>query len=45
MFHNVNLSNFKNILQRNLRADRARETIFRVSGGTSFENIPAWYQP
>ena len=30
MFHNVNLSNLENDLQRNLRTDRA-------SGGTTFE--------
>ena len=34
MFRNINLSDLENILQRNLRADRARKWIFRAFGGT-----------
>ena len=34
MFRNVNLSNLKHFLQRNLRADRAWEYNFRAFGGT-----------
>ena len=45
VFGNVNLSNLKNVLQRNLRTDRAGEGIFRASGGTNFENFPAQQQP
>ena len=41
VFHNVNLSNLENVLQRNLRIDRARECIFKASGGTNFENVTA----
>ena len=40
MFRNVNLSNLENVLQRNLRADRARECIFRVFGGTILKVYP-----
>ena len=36
MFHNVNLYNLQNVLQRNLGTDRTGESIFRVSGGRSF---------
>ena len=36
-FHNVNLSNLENLLQRNLRTGRAVECIFRESGETDFE--------
>ena len=32
MFRNVNLSNLENVLQRNLRLDRARQCNFRASG-------------
>ena len=35
-FCNVNLSNLENVLQRNLRTDRAWECIFRGSGGANF---------
>ena len=35
----VNLSNLENVLQGNLRKDRAREYIFKASGGTHFENF------
>ena len=35
----------KNDPQRNLRTGRARECIFRVSGGTNIENLPCWHQP
>ena len=45
VFQNVSLSNLENVLQRDLRTGRARESIFRVSGGTDFENISAWGQP
>ena len=37
IFLNVNLSNLENILLKNLITDRARECIFRASGGTDFE--------
>ena len=40
VFHNVNLSNLGNVLQRNLRTDRARECIFRASEDTNLENSP-----
>ena len=33
VLRNVKLSNLENVLQRNLRTDRARECIFRTSGG------------
>ena len=36
MFRNVNLSNLENVLQRNLRTNRARQCIFRASGGANF---------
>ena len=39
MFHNGNLSNLENVLQRNLRTDRAGECIYRASGGTNFQNF------
>lgn len=45
MFRNVDLSNLENVLQRNLRADRARECVFRVSGGTNFEKFSPQRQP
>ena len=35
----------ENVLQRNLRTDRARKCIFRVSGGTNFENFSSRRQP
>ena len=35
----------ENVLQRNLRTDRATECIFTVSGSTNFENLSAWHQP
>ena len=34
MFRNINLSNLENVLQRNLRADGARECVFTAIGGT-----------
>ena len=40
VFHNVNLSNLENVLQKNLRTDRAREFIFRVFGDKNFEKYP-----
>ena len=45
VFCNVSLSNLKNVLQRNLRTDRARECILKVSGGTNFKNFYALRQP
>ena len=45
VFHNVSLSNMENILRRNLRMDRARECIFRESGGTRFEKFSTQRQP
>ena len=45
VFQNISLSNLGNVLQRDLRTDRARESIFRVSGGTNFENLSTWGQP
>ena len=39
------VNNLENVLQRNLRTDRTRECIFRVSGGTNFENFSAQRQP
>ena len=35
----VSLSNLENVLQRNLRGDRAWECIIRASEGTNFENF------
>ena len=35
VFCNASLSNLENVL----KTDRARECIFRVSGGTNFENL------
>ena len=34
LFCNVNFNNLENVLHRNLRANRARECIFRAIGGT-----------
>ena len=31
----------ENVLQRNLGTERAKECVFRVSGGTNFENFSA----
>ena len=45
VFCNVNLSNLGNVLQRNLRRNRARECIFRASGGIHFEKLTALHQP
>ena len=39
VFRNKSLDNLENVLQRNLRTDRASECIFRVSEGTNFENF------
>ena len=41
VFCNVSLSNLENLSQRNLRTKWAGECIFRVSGGTNFENFSA----
>ena len=41
----ASLSNFENVLQRNLRTDRTIEGIFTASGGTNFGNFPAQHQP
>ena len=38
MFHNVNLSNLENALQRNLRTGQTRKSIFRAPRGTK-ENL------
>ena len=43
MRRNVNLSNFENVLQRNLRTDRAGECA-RASGVADFENFFAQRQ-
>ena len=40
VFHNVTLSNLENVLQRNLRTDRATDCIFWVFGGRNFEISP-----
>ena len=45
MFRNVNLSNLENVLQGNLRIDRAKECIFGASEGTNFENFSTQSQP
>ena len=36
VFCNETLTNLENFLQRNLTTERARKSIFRVSGGTNF---------
>ena len=38
VFHNESLSNLENVSQINLRT----ENIFRISGGTNFENFSTW---
>ena len=38
------LSNLKNVLQTNLKTERARKCIFRVSGSTNIENFSAQCQ-
>ena len=51
-FCNGSLRNLKNVLQRNLRTDRAREHVFTVSGCTHFGSfsgrqrkfLQTWYQ-
>ena len=45
MFRNVNLSNLKHFLQRNLRADRAWEYNFRAFGGTILPLPPPTKSP
>ena len=45
VFRNESLSDLGNVLQRNLRTDTARECIFKVFGGTNFENFSAQRQP
>ena len=49
IFCNESLRNLKNVLQGNLRTDRAKEytnlELFRGSGGTNFENFSAWLHP
>ena len=45
VFHNVNLSYSENILQTNLRTDRAGEFIFKASGGTNIESFFVHFQP
>ena len=53
VLHNVNSSNLENVLQRNVRTDRFRKCILRVSGGTNLKNFfcpaptmvgPSWVQ-
>ena len=44
MFRNVNISNLENVLQRNLRKNRAGKCIFRACRGKNFENISAQRQ-
>ena len=41
----ASLSNFENVLQRNLRTDRTIKGIFTAFGGTNFGNFPAQHQP
>ena len=43
-FCNVSLSNLENVLQVNLRTDRARKCIFRVNVGTNFRDFLAQHQ-
>ena len=43
-FCNVSLSNLENVLQVNLRTDRARKCIFRVYGDTNFRDFLAQHQ-
>ena len=45
VFCYVSLSNFENVLQRNSRKDRVRESIFTVSGDTNFEKFYTCCQP
>ena len=44
MFCNVNISNLENVLQRNLRTNRAGECIFSACRGKNFENVSAQRQ-
>ena len=43
-FCNVSLSKLENVLQVNLRTDRARKCIFRVNVGTNFRDFLAQHQ-
>ena len=45
VFHNINLSNLEDALQRNIYTGRVRMCIFRACGGTNFENCPVQQQP
>ena len=45
VLRNGNLSNLENVLQRNVRTDRAGDCIFKASGGTDFEHFSAKCQP
>ena len=45
VFHNVDLSNFENVLQRSIRRGRSRECIFRTFWGTDFKEFYARSQP
>lgn len=45
VFYNVNLSNLQNVLHRILRTNRTRESTFRATEGTYFQNLPHWCQP
>ena len=44
IFRNLSLNNLENVLQRNLKTERARECIFSVFGGTNFENFSTQHQ-
>ena len=37
VFHNINLCKLENVLQRNPRTQRARESVLRASGGTNLK--------
>ena len=45
VFYNVNLSNLQNVLHRILRTNRTRESTFRATEGTYFQNLPHWCHP
>ena len=42
---NIRLSNLENVLQINLKIDKTKDCIFKVSGSTNFENLSAQHQP
>ena len=43
VFHKVNLGNLDIVLQRNLRISRAKECLFRASGGANFAYVDSMY--